>query len=56
MVLSLFSHFKCDRRRISPPGFRNDQEINAAGWIVYDALYVYCEEMIRRGKPDGAFK
>jgi hypothetical protein len=37
-------------------GFRDDQEINAAEWIVYDALYVYCEEMIRRGKPDGAFK
>ncbi len=36
--------------------FKDDQEINAAEWIVYDALYVYCEEMIRRGKPDGAFK
>ncbi len=36
--------------------FKDDQEINAAEWIVYDALYVYCEEMIRRSKPDGAFK
>jgi hypothetical protein len=37
-------------------GFRDDQEINAAEWIVYDALYIYCKEMMRRGKPDGAFK
>ena len=37
-------------------GFRNDHEINAAEWIVYDALYAYCQEMIRRGKPDGSFR
>lgn len=37
-------------------GFRNDHEINAAEWIVYDALYAYCREMVRRGKPEGAFK
>ena len=37
-------------------GFRDDQEINAAESIVYDALYAYCQEMIRRGKPGGAFK
>ena len=37
-------------------GFRDDQEINAAEWIVYDALYAYCQEMIRRGKPEGAFR
>lgn len=37
-------------------GFQNDHEINAAEWIVYDALYAYCEEMIRQGKPNGAFK
>ena len=30
--------------------------INAAEWIVYDALYAYCREMVRQGKPDGAFK
>jgi len=24
-------------------GFHNDHEINAAEWIVYDALYAYCE-------------
>jgi len=37
-------------------GFKDDHEINTAEWIVYDALYAYCQEMIRRGKPDGAFK
>ena len=36
-------------------GYKNDHEINAAQWIVYDALYAYCQEMIRRGKPDGLF-
>lgn len=35
-------------------GFRNDHEMNAAEWIVYDALYLYCQEMVRRGKPQGA--
>jgi hypothetical protein len=37
-------------------GFHNDHEINAAEWIVYDALYAYCQEMVKRGKPNGAFK
>ena len=36
--------------------FRNDHEINAAEWIVYDALYAYCREMGKRGKPGGAFQ
>src|SRR5713226_8104498 len=36
--------------------FKNDHEQNAAEWIVYDALYAYCQEMVRQGKPDGAFK
>jgi hypothetical protein len=31
--------------------FRDDHEINAAEWIVYDALYAYCEEMVKREKP-----
>jgi hypothetical protein len=31
-------------------GFSNDLEINAAEWIVYDALYAYCGEMVRRRK------
>jgi hypothetical protein len=37
-------------------GYEDDQAVNAAEWIVYDALYAYCREMIRRGKPNGAFK
>jgi hypothetical protein len=37
-------------------GFKDDHEVNAAEWIVYDALYAYCQEMVKRGKPDGAFK
>jgi hypothetical protein len=37
-------------------GFKDDHEINAAEWIVYDALYAYCQEMVRRGQPEGAFK
>ncbi len=37
-------------------GFKDDHEINAAEWIVYDALHAYCKEMVRRGKPDGEFK
>ncbi len=36
-------------------GFKDDNEINTAEWIVYDALYEYCEEMVKEGKPDGAF-
>ncbi|HEX9440480.1 MAG TPA: chromate resistance protein ChrB domain-containing protein [Roseiflexaceae bacterium] len=37
-------------------GYQDDHEVNAAEWIVYDALYAYCQEMVRQGKPDGAFK
>ena len=37
-------------------GFKDDHELNSAEWIVYDALYAYCEEMVRQGKPDGMFK
>ncbi len=37
-------------------GFKDDHAINAAEWIVYDALYAYCQEMIRQGKPNGEFK
>jgi hypothetical protein len=28
----------------------------AAEAIVYDALYAYCGEMVRRGLPDGQFR
>ena len=37
-------------------GYQDDHEINAAEWIVYDALYAYCQEMVRQGRLDGAFK
>jgi hypothetical protein len=37
-------------------GFGNDHEMNASEWIVNDALYAYCQEMVKRGKPSGAFK
>lgn len=36
--------------------YKNDHEINAAEWIVYDALYAYCQEMVRQGKPNGMFR
>jgi hypothetical protein len=36
-------------------GYRDDHEVNAAEWIVYDALYAYAEEMVKRGKPSGQF-
>ena len=36
-------------------GLADDHAVNAAEWIVYDALYAYCKEMIAKGKPDGAF-
>jgi len=29
-------------------GFRDDHELNAAEWIVYDALYAYCHEQTKR--------
>ncbi len=35
---------------------KDDHEINAAEWIVYDALYAYCQEMVRRGRHEGAFR
>ena len=36
-------------------GYKNDHEVNAAEWIVYDALYAYCREMVRQEKPNGDF-
>jgi len=36
-------------------GLRDDHAINAAEWIVYDALYAYCKEMIAKGNPHGAY-
>jgi len=37
-------------------GCKDDHELNSAEWIVYDALYAYCQEMVRQGKPEGMFK
>ncbi|HEV8606967.1 MAG TPA: chromate resistance protein ChrB domain-containing protein [Tepidisphaeraceae bacterium] len=37
-------------------GFKNDMQQNEAEWVVYDALYGYCQEMVRRGQPDGQFR
>lgn len=37
-------------------GYADDHALNAAEWIVYDALYAYCREMVQQGKPDGMFK
>ena len=37
-------------------GFKNDHELNSAEWIVYDALYAYCQKMVREGKLDWMFK
>jgi hypothetical protein len=36
-------------------GYKDDHALNAAEWIVYDALYAYCQEMVRKGKPNGDF-
>jgi hypothetical protein len=36
-------------------GFKDDHELNAAEWIVYDALYAYCQQMVKQGKPNGGF-
>ncbi len=37
-------------------GFADDHAVNAAEWIVYDALYAYCQQMLKQGKPHGAFQ
>ena len=31
-------------------GFKNDHEVNAAEWIVYDALYAFCREAVRASR------
>jgi hypothetical protein len=36
-------------------GLQDDHEIIAKESIVYEALLAYCKEMVKRGKPDGAF-
>jgi hypothetical protein len=41
-----------NQRRVAP---LHDHALNAAEWIVYDALYEYCREMVKRSKPAGQF-
>jgi hypothetical protein len=36
-------------------GFKDDHELNSAEWIVYDALYSYCQQMVSEGNPHGMF-
>ena len=31
-------------------GYRDDHELNAAEWIVYDALYAYCRQRAQEGR------
>ena len=35
--------------------YTDDHALNEAGARLYDALYAYCQEMVRRGKPNGAY-
>jgi hypothetical protein len=37
-------------------GYKNDMELNHAEWLVYDALYAYCQAMVKQGKTNGAFR
>ncbi len=37
-------------------GLGDDHEVLAREFIVCDALYGYCQTMVERGKPNGAFK
>jgi hypothetical protein len=36
--------------------YDDDHALNEAGGRLYDALYAYCQDMIRRGKYEGAFR
>ncbi len=37
-------------------GLADDHAMLAAEFPMYDALYAYCQEMVRRGKREGAFR
>jgi hypothetical protein len=37
-------------------GLRDDHEINRAEWIVYDALYAYCLQCVKKGLSEGQFR
>ena len=32
-------------------GFKNDHDLNRAEWIVYDALYAYCQTRVSQTQP-----
>jgi hypothetical protein len=36
-------------------GYQDDHEVLAHEFIVYDALYAYCQAMVQQGKPNGDF-
>jgi hypothetical protein len=36
-------------------GLADDHAVNQAEWIIYDALYAYCREMVAKGKLHGAY-
>src|ERR1051326_1926148 len=36
-------------------GFKDDHDLNAAEWIVYDTLHAYCEKRVRDGRQNGQF-
>src|SRR5260370_16686646 len=36
-------------------GYKDDHALNAAEWIVYDALSAYCHAMVRHDTPHAAF-
>lgn len=36
-------------------GYPDDLALNQAEWIVYDALYAYCQHSVGQGKPEGMF-
>lgn len=37
-------------------GLPDDHANNRAQWIVYDALYAYCQQSVAKGQSDGAFR
>ncbi len=36
-------------------GLKDDHAMLSAEFPVYDALYAYCQAMVKRGRPNGAF-
>ncbi|MEK7467017.1 MAG: chromate resistance protein ChrB domain-containing protein [Planctomycetota bacterium] len=36
-------------------GLKDDHAMLAAEFPMYDAIYGYCQEMVKRGKPNGAY-